>query len=67
MAEGLDQMTSNERQEEPGRRLADLRRLRQELEGITSDVKALRQDIAEIRGLLSEQVRRAEPMTSKRP
>ena len=67
MAEGLDQMTSNERQEEPGRRLADLRRLSQELEGITSDVKALRQDIAEIRGLLSEQVRRAEPMTSKRP
>lgn len=67
MAEGLDQMTSNERQEEPGRRLADLRRLRQELEGITSDVKALRQDITEIRGLLSEQVRRAEPMTSKRP
>ncbi len=61
-----DDVTPDERRDEMGRAAAELlRRLRRiipELEGIASDVETLRWEIAEIRGLLAEQKRRAEAL-----
>ena len=58
--------TSDERRDEMDRAAAELlRRIRvivPELEGIASDVKMLRREIAEIRGLRTEQKWRAEAL-----